>query len=59
MKHELAIDTIQDKVIYLTGQIEMLKEYEYTDLSRDRVKKEWEKQIKELKEAQEILKNSQ
>lgn len=52
---EIAIETLQDRIIYLTGQIVMIEKERLTELQKESLIKKWNKEIEELKKAQNIL----
>lgn len=52
---ETAIETLQDRIIYLTGQIALTSTEDIDEYAKKSVISTWEKQIEELKEAQSIL----
>lgn len=55
---EYAIEAIQDRIIYLTGQIEITKNETINEPSKKAVIYTWKQQIAEMKQAQEILLNN-
>ncbi len=57
MKHQKAREILQDRIIYLTGQITLLKEDHSNLRISDSLTRSYNGDIKGLKEAQEILKN--
>ena len=59
MKHELAIEAIQDRIIKLTGHIEVTKNEDIQEISKNVVIKSWNKEIEQLKESQQYLINHQ
>ena len=54
---ETAIETLQDRIIYLTGQIVLIQKEDIAEISKKVVIKGWGKEIEELKKAQSILSN--
>jgi len=54
---ETAIETLQDRIIYLTGKILLIQKEDISEISKKVVIKGWEKEIEELKKAQSILSN--
>ena len=54
---ETAIETLQDRIIYLTGQIVLTSTEDINEHAKKAVINNWKKQIEELKEAQSILSN--
>lgn len=54
---ETSIETLQDRIIYITGQIALVQRENISEISKIVVVEEWDKKIKELKEAQSILSN--
>jgi len=54
---ETAIETLQDRIIYLTGQIVLIQKEDIAEISKKVVIKGWTKEIEELKNAQSILSN--
>ena len=54
---ETAIETLQDRIIYLTGQIVLIQKEDIAEISKKVVIKGWAKEIEELKNAQSILSN--
>tara|TARA_R110002012_G_scaffold59679_3_gene156311 strand:- start:23 stop:196 length:174 start_codon:yes stop_codon:yes gene_type:complete len=54
---QTAIETLQDRIIYLTGQILLIQKEDITEISKKVVIKGWKKEIEELKKAQSILSN--
>jgi hypothetical protein len=54
---ETAIEILQDRIIYLTGQIVLIKKEDIEEIYKKIVIKGWEKEIEELKKAQSILSN--
>lgn len=57
MKHQIAIEVLQDRIIYLTGQVVMTKQMELKDFFEESMIKTFTKEIDKLKESQEVLKN--
>lgn len=57
---EDAIAVLQDRIIYLTGQITLIQlEHGMGAITRQKVIETWGKEIKGLKYAQTVLKNYQ
>ena len=54
---ETAIEILQDRIIYLTGQIVLTENEDITELAKKVVIKTWKEEIEKLKEAQSILSN--
>ncbi len=54
---EIAIDALQDRIIYLTGQIVMIETEDMHEQSKKAVVNTWNREIEELKKAQLILSN--
>ena len=54
---ETAIEALQDRIIYLTGQIVLTEKEDITELAKKVVIKSWREEIEKLKEAQSILSN--
>ena len=54
---ETAIEALQDRIIYLTGQIALTKKEDMYALTKIAVIDTWKREIKELMEAQTILSN--
>jgi hypothetical protein len=54
---EKAIEALQDKIIFITGQIELTKLN--SQFAKDTVLRKWKSDIEELKKAQLILQKSQ
>lgn len=52
-----AIDTLQDRIIYLTGHIALIQKEDIGEISKNVIIKQCEKEIEELKKAQSILSN--
>jgi hypothetical protein len=52
---ETAIETLKDRIIYLTGQIALIQKEDVAEIVKKVVTKGWEKEIEELKKAQSIL----
>jgi len=53
-----AIAVLQDRIIYLTGQITLIEKENMHPIAKKVVLKQWGKEIVELKSAQTILSNS-
>jgi hypothetical protein len=53
-----AIDVLQDRIIYLTGQITLIEKENMHPIAKKVVLKGWGNEIIELKSAQLILSNS-
>ena len=54
---EDSIEVLQDRVIYLIGQLTLLEKENFNDVTKKIIIKGWNKEIKELKKAQSILSN--
>jgi hypothetical protein len=52
---EQPILVLQDRIIYLTGQIVLLGKEEGMEIAKKTAISGWNREIKELKKAQEIL----
>ena len=54
---ETAIETLQDRIIYLTGQIVLIQKEDIAEISKKVVIKGWGKEITELTKATSIGSN--